>query len=204
MQPCLKYKPGTVKPWEVVILAEFTHLEDQVRECFGRVVYTHKTHEKMADRCSRTLRRFKITQIVLTAVTASGVFSIIFLDDTVLKIATALASIASLIISGYMKGFDPGAAAQKHRDAAASMWPIRESYLSLLTDLRMKRISDDKGVDVRDALQAKLAAIYRGAPQTTGEAYADAQDALKNKEDLTFSDAEIDCFLPTSLRKTAA
>ncbi len=189
---------------EVVVLAEFTHLEDQIRECYGRVVYTHKTHEKMADRCSRTLRRFKIAQIVLTAVTASGAFSVVFLDDTLLKIATAVASIASLIISGYMKGFDPGATAQKHRDAAASMWPIRESYLSLLTDLRMKRISDDVAVKERDALQAKLAAIYRGAPQTTGDAYADAQDALKNKEDLTFSDAEIDCFLPTSLRKTAA
>lgn len=185
-------------------MGEFTHLEDQIRECYGRVVYTHKTHEKMADRCSRTLRRFKIAQIVLTAITASGAFSVVFLDDNLLKIATAVTSIASLIISGYMKGFDPGATAQKHRDAAASMWPIRESYLSLLTDLRMKRISDDEGVKVRDALQVKLAAIYVGAPQTTGDAYADAQDALKNKEDLTFSDAEIDCFLPTSLRKSAA
>lgn len=189
---------------EAIYLGEFTNLEDQIRECYGRVVYTHKTHEKMADRCSRTLRRFKIAQIVLTAITASGAFSVVFLDDNLLKIATAVTSIASLIISGYMKGFDPGATSQKHRDAAASMWPIRESYLSLLTDLRMKRISDDEGVKVRDALQVKLAAIYVGAPQTTGDAYADAQDALKNKEDLTFSDAEIDCFLPTSLRKSAA
>lgn len=185
-------------------MGEFTHLEDQIRECYSRVVYTHKTHEKMADRCSRTLRRFKIAQIVLTAITASGAFSVVFLDDNFLKIATAVTSIASLIISGYMKGFDPGAMAQKHRDTAANMWPIRESYLSLLTDLRMKRISDDEGVKVRDALQIKLAAIYVSAPQTTGDAYADAQDALKNKEDLTFSDAEIDCFLPTSLRKSVA
>ena len=33
----------------------FTHLEDQIRECYGRVAYTHKTHEKMSDRCRRTL-----------------------------------------------------------------------------------------------------------------------------------------------------
>ncbi|WP_341874505.1 hypothetical protein [Methylobacterium nodulans] len=26
-------------------MEDFTSLEDQVRECFGRVVYTHKTHE---------------------------------------------------------------------------------------------------------------------------------------------------------------
>lgn len=33
-------------------------LEDQIRECFGRVVYTHKTHEKMGDRCADTLRNY--------------------------------------------------------------------------------------------------------------------------------------------------
>lgn len=185
-------------------MTEFTQLEDQIRECFGRVVYTHKTHEKMGDRCGRTLRRFKLAQIVLTAVTASGAFSVIFLDQIALKIATAVASIASLIISGYMKGFDPGGASQKHRDAAASLWPIRESYLSLLTDLRTQRISDDDAVKRRDDLQAKLAAIYKGAPQTTAAAYSDAQDALKNREDLTFSDGELDLLLPSSLRKAQA
>jgi hypothetical protein len=182
----------------------FTQLEDQIRECFGRVVYTHKTHEKMGDRCGRTLRQFKIAQIVLTAVTASGAFTVIFLDEAALKIATAVASIASLIISGYMKGFDPGGTSQKHRDAAASLWPVREAYLSLLTDLRMKRISDDEAVKRRDDLQAKLATIYKGAPQTTAAAYWDAQDALKNREDLTFTDGELDQFLPASLRKAGA
>lgn len=39
--------------------------EDLVRECFGRVVYTHKTHERMADRCAATLRRYKMAQIAL-------------------------------------------------------------------------------------------------------------------------------------------
>lgn len=56
----------------------------------------------------------------------------------------------------------------------------------------------------RDNLQAKLAAIYKGASQTTAAAYADAQDALKNREDLTFSDRELDLLLPASLRKTGA
>ncbi|WP_439671124.1 hypothetical protein [Cupriavidus necator] len=33
----------------------------------------------------------------------------------------------TLCISGYMKGFDPGGTAQKHRDAAANLWIVRES-----------------------------------------------------------------------------
>lgn len=184
-------------------MPEFTHLDDQIRECFGRVVYTHKTHEKMADLCTRTLARFKLGQIAVSALTSSGVLAIVFMDQPsiVLKVATAVLSLASLWITGYMKGFDPGGSAQKHRDAAASLWPIRESYLSLLTDLRMQSISPEAAVGRRDELQAMLAAIYKSAPQTNASAYALAQTALKDNEEYTFSDYEIDVFVPVSLRK---
>jgi hypothetical protein len=47
-----------------------------------------------------------------------------------------------------------------------------------------------------------LAAVYAGSPQTNGKAYQEVQDRLKNMEDLTFTDAEIDCFLPLSLKRS--
>ena len=183
-------------------MAQFSSLEDQVRECFGRIVYTHKTHEKMADQCSATLRRNKGAQIWLSALTSSGIVSTFVIEETWLKIATAVLSFLSLILSSYLKSFDPGGAAQKHRDAAASLWPIRESYLSLLTDLRMGVVSMEQALACRDDLQRKLAAIYKGAPQTTAKAYEAARSALKEHEEFTFSDSEIDKFLPASLRKT--
>ena len=34
---------------EVIMTNEEKILEGQLRECYGRVVYTHKTHEKPAD-----------------------------------------------------------------------------------------------------------------------------------------------------------
>lgn len=179
----------------------FTPFEEQIRECFGRVVYTHKTHEKMADRCSRSLQRYKLCQIAVSALTTSGALSVVFLEHFWLKLATALLSIVSLWAAAYMKSFDPGGTAQKHRDAAASLWPVRESYLSLLTDLRVGGVSPEEAVKRRDELQEKLAAIYQGAPQTNSKAYADAQVALKKNKDYTFSDAEIDKFVPLALRK---
>lgn len=180
---------------------ERSHMEDQLRECFGRVVYTHKTHEKMADNCSKTLTRFKIAQIIVSALTASSAILVVFFDPTWVKIATAVLSLLTLLISGYMKGFDPGGVAQKHRDAAAGLWSIRESYLSLITDWKMEKLTFEQAAKRRDDLQAKLAAIYKGAPQTDSKAYSAAQKALKNNEEYTFSHAEIDCFLPSSLRK---
>lgn len=183
-------------------MSDFSSLEDQIRECFGRVVYTHKTHEKMADNCARTLWRFKVAQIAVSALTACGALSLVFVDTLWLKIATAVISFITLCISGYMKGFDPGGTAQKHRDTATNLWVIRESYLSLLTDLRMQAITSEEAIKQRDELQRKLAAVYRGAPHTNAKAYSQAQNALKKNEDYTFSDAEIDKFVPSSLKKS--
>ena len=104
-------------------------------------------------------------------------------------------------LTGYMKGFDPGAAAQKHRDTAADLWAIRESYLSLLTDLVGGSVSDAEARAKRDKLQAALSAIYKSAPGTTPDAYGKAQEGLQQHEDYTFNAGEIDKFLPPQLKR---
>jgi hypothetical protein len=50
-------------------------------------------------------------------------------------------------------------------------------------------------------LLEELHAVYVGAPSTTFQAYRKAQDALKKYEDMTFSDEEIDAFLPKELKR---
>lgn len=176
-------------------------LEAQVRECFGRVIYAHKTHQKDGDLCAGTLRNVKLAQIILSALTASGVMGLVFTDDIRLKIATAIVSLLTLGLTGYMKGFDPGASSQKHRDTAADLWAIRETYLSLLTDIRSRAVSLDDGRVKRDELQGALAAIYKSAPNTTPKAYALAQKGLQRDEEYTFNDGEIDKFLPRDHRR---
>jgi hypothetical protein len=180
-----------------------TPLEEQIRQCFGSVVWAHKTQEKEADACNAALRRFKLGQIAVSAVTTSGALAVIVANNNIwAKVITVVFSMISLFISAYMKGFDPGGAAQKHRSTAANLWAIRESYLSLLTDLRTKTITEADTRKRRDKLQKELATIYKEAPQTTPSAYSNASDALKNREEYTFKDSEIDAFLPPALRKS--
>ena len=176
-------------------------LEGQIRECFARVVYSHKTHEKNGDICASTLTRYKLIQIALAAITTSGTLAILFSDQFWLKLITAMVSFVSLFVTGYMKGFDPGAAAQKHRNTAADLWAIRESYLSLLTDLSDGAITQDTARERRDTLQNALAAIYKSAPGTTPRAYGKAQEGLQKLEDYTFNPGEIDKFLPPLLKR---
>lgn len=176
-------------------------LENQLRECFARVVYSHKTHEKQADITSSELARFKLTQVVLSALTSSGVLATLFIEDYYLKTATAAVSLISLFVTGYMKGFDPGAVAQKHRDTAADLWFIRESYLSLLTDYANGTVDRENACRKRDQLQADLAAIYKSAPGATPKSYLSAQKALQQLEDYTFNPGEVDKFLPPALKR---
>src|SRR5690606_2902130 len=91
--------------------------------------------------------------------------------------------------------------AQKHRQAAASLWLIRERYLSLLVDIAMRDKPIQALEEERDRLLVDLHAVYSGAPGTMFEAYRRAQIALQQMEDMTFSDAEIDAFLPKELKK---
>ncbi len=176
-------------------------IESQIRECFGRVVYSHKTHEKCADLLLLRHNRIKLAQILLSAIT-TGSLIVTLLGQS--KISTAIAAVASaglLALNSYTKDYDLGQMSQKHKDTASSLWNIRESYLSLLTDLKSNVIKFSDAASKRDAMQQALLAIYEAAPRTIPKAYIKAQQALKIKEDLTFSDEEIDKFLPASVKK---
>ncbi|MFJ4457192.1 SLATT domain-containing protein [Pseudomonas sp. NPDC089392] len=176
-------------------------LEGQLRECFGRVVYSHKTHEKCADILLRRLSKLKLLQIFLSALTTGGFVAAIFDDGKATAILGALVSTILLVLNSYTKNYDLGELAQKHRQAGVDLWIIREKYFSLITDLRMCETPIEFLQGERDKLMAELHAVYLGSPSTTYQAYRKAQKALKELEDMTFSDKEIDAFLPKELKR---
>jgi SMODS and SLOG-associating 2TM effector domain family 4 len=159
----------------------------------------------MAERNSDWLRRAKWVQILLSALTTGGAIGVIFnQDDSLFAYGTAALAISLLILNSYLKDVDPGQLAQKHREVASDIWNVRESYLSLLTDIRDESFSIADLRERRDDLQEELYKIYKSAPPTDSKAYGNAQKALKENEELTFSDAEIDAFLPDPLKRVQA
>lgn len=177
-------------------------LEGQLRECYGRVVYSHKTHEKCADILLSRLSNIKLCQIILSAVTTAGFIGAIFIESTFAATIGAMVSTVLLAMNAYTKNYDLGELAQKHKQTANDLWIIREQYLSLLVDLAMK----EKPIEVlqtqRDVLLKQLHSTYIGAPSTTFDAYRKAQKALQHLDDMTFSEAEIDAFLPRELKRS--
>ncbi len=185
---------------------EMLILEAQLRECYGRAVYTHKTQEACADLALERLRWIKFWQVVLSALVTGGILTTLVTVSPAWKVAvsivSAVLSTGLLALNTYAKDRDLGEVAQKHRQAAADIWLIRESYLSLLVDLRNAAASQVDIRQERKRLMEALHATYRGAPSTHAKAYIRAQNALKNLEDMTFSDAELDKLLPNPLKRT--
>jgi hypothetical protein len=182
-------------------------LEGQLRECYGRVVYSHKTHEKCADILLELHKKIKLVQIILSALVTGGLLTTLFEFSALAEfkkfgtLIVVLLSTILLVLNSYTKDYDLGEIAQKHRQAGADLWVIREKYLSLLTDLRMGGASLDDLRSLRDHLADDLHVVYSGAPSTNYKAYTQAQKALKELEDMTFSDDEIDAFLPKELKR---
>jgi hypothetical protein len=179
-------------------------LESQVRELYGRVAYSHKTHEKAADACLRKLARVKGGQITLSALTTGGFVTAVLGSPSTTRVAAIVGSILStllLAVNSYTKDNDPGQSAQKHKDAADKLVAIREQYLSLITDIRAGLVATDEVRRRRDELQERLQAAYQSGPRTNDAAYRVASAALQRREELTFSADEIDSLLPPELRR---
>ncbi len=176
-------------------------LEGQLRECYGRVVYSHKTHEKCADILLSRMSTIKLWQIILSATTTGGFIAAIFGAGEIGAAVGIVVSTILLALNAYTKNYDLGELAQKHKQAANDLWIVREKYLSLLVDLRMREKPLESLQKHRDELIERLHSVYSGAPSTTFQAYKKAQEALKELEDMTFSDAEIDTFLPQELKR---
>ena len=176
-------------------------LEGQLRDCYGRVVYSHKTHEKCADILLTDQSRLRVLQISLSAITTAGFIGAVFGAGQVGTVLGLIVSTFLLAVNAYTKNYDLGELAQKHKQAANGLWVIRENFLSLLVDLAMKEKPLEALQEHRDKLIDELHTVYSGAPSTTYKAYKKAQKSLKQLGDMTFTDTEIDAFLPNELKR---
>lgn len=180
---------------------ELAILEAQLRENYGKIVYSHKTQEKCADILSKRQNNIKNLQIVLSALITTGLLVRVFKGQEWALIVSTILSAIQFAFTSFLKEYNLGETIQKHSTAALELLDIREKYLSILTDLRAGLLSAGQIISRRDEIQEELSKTYKGSPRTFSKAYSSAQKALQINEELTFSDEEIDKFLPQSLRK---
>lgn len=188
-------------------------LNSQIRNSYGNVFWTHKIHEKDADIFRTWNNRLKITQIVLSALSTSGIVYVLLgvskntpLQDgsfDCVRIAALVSTAISallVIANSLSKGYDLGELSASHGATALKLLDLREEYLSLLYDIKARSIGVDDIQDRRDELKERTLAVYANAPRTTSNGYDKAAKAIENGEPF-FSKESLNRILPVDLQE---
>ncbi len=171
-----------------------------IREYYGRVTWTHKTHEKDRELSSKRAKRDKWVNVGLMALTTTGVLASIPLGSVWVTVTAVLLAFVSTGFAIYQVSFSPEANAYEHRQAAKSLLIERDNLVLLIEEL----MSSDANVsEIRRQVKIvvnRIGQIYSAVPDTSSKAYGLAGKALKFNDEFTFSPAEIDLLLPSQLR----
>jgi hypothetical protein len=170
------------------------------RELYGRAVYSHKVHEVEREIWADVLFRMNIANICIAGTTT--IFAVIAasLKPTWAMILTAILAAASICFVIWQASFDPAGKESQQRVAAKELLWIREQFMLLIARCNACNPVVDDLQRSLEMLTMQLTAAYKFTPSTSPKAYKIADERLKRGE-FTFSDAEIDGFLPTELRK---
>lgn len=175
--------------------------ESQIRQIFASVVWTHKIQEKQADSYRKKYKIMDATKIVLAALTSSGIVSVLFVDNFWLKVVSAFLSAISLFISIYCESYDLKTEASIHKATALSLFQLRENIISILSDIKCEKLTYDEIILKKSLVYDEYFQICKNAKDADEKSVNKACKDLKIRKDNTYSEEEIDSFLPIALRK---
>ncbi|MDQ2833777.1 MAG: SLATT domain-containing protein [Acidobacteriota bacterium] len=170
------------------------------RELYGRAVYSHKTHEVERELWADVVFRMNVGNVCLAAATTIAAVIAASIKPTWVVIVTAVLAAASICFVIWQASFDPAGKEGQHRAAAKELFWIREQFLLMIAHCSASNANVSDLQRSMDMLTLQITAAYKFTPSTSPKAYKLADERLKRGE-FTFSDEEIDAFLPLALRK---
>ena len=179
----------------------YEKIESSVRDTLGSVVWSHKIQEKQADIYEDRFKLMETAKIASASLTSVGIVSLIFTDHVWVKLVSALISFVSVFVSAFLKSFDLQTMVNQHKSAAINLLAVRDELKLLILQIRLQKSEPDALFERYESTVHKLDKIYADAPNTTDKAKTIAKYALNVTQDNTFSEEEIDLFLPVGLRK---
>ena len=175
-------------------------LRGQIREVYGKVVYTYVTHIEMLNLLLEQNKCHKNVQIIMTAISTGGILGDIIASIPYFQLIAGIAATISLGLNLYFREQNLEELISRHRGTINDLWYLREKYLTLLTDFDVLDVDSIRAR--RDSLGLETQDIYKIAANTNSKAYKRAQKNLKENEFQFFRPEEIDQMLPEVLRQT--
>lgn len=172
-----------------------------VREFYGRVVYSHKTHEKEREIISSKLFKLRCLNVGLIGATfLSIVLGATYPSFEILKITSIVLGALSLCSTIVQLTFSFENLEASHRQAAKKLLFFRDKLTIIILKLMSDYEADYDLSKEFENISKEVTLVYEYAPDTSARAYELAQEALKKSEEMFFSEAELDALLPEALR----
>lgn len=176
-------------------------IESEIRQIFASIVWNHKIHEKHSDTNSFWFNVLEFCKILSSAITTSGLLTCFFIDEVALKIITTVFSAICLFINTFYKTYNLKESRDSHKLSALEFLQLKNETICVLSDIKLNKIELDEATKKRDEILLKYHNICKKSLSTCDRAVKKASKALKIQKDNTFSDEEIDSYLPVELRK---
>lgn len=179
-----------------------------VRQSFAQTVFTHQVQEIAASNKRQKVVWIKVLNIVLVAIVL--ILLVLQTQNPTQPLYSYLGAgitVAEVIFLLIQLTFDFEGQSLLHKNAALKYMGLRDRYRLLITDIMNEQSPKKELIAQRNALQNEYQAISDMSPPTTSKEFEQAQLALNKKgvvkgEQFTWSDKEIDHFLPEELRLT--
>jgi len=175
------------------------------RQQFAQCVFTHKVQESATERNNVYFIWVKIINIILVSLTLLFLILQAFNQKNLIYSYIAVGiTVIEIIFLIIQLNFNFDKKMSEHKSSALRHMALRDKYKNFIVDIINNNLSDKEIRDKRDVLQNEYQFISDMAPQTNLEDYGKAQEKLfgkkKSGEEFTWSEDEIDHFLPDTLK----
>ena len=172
------------------------------RDLFGRVVYTHETHER--ERIIRSGKVCTTNRLNITLASATTILAVVSaaLPGTAVLILTAISAGATTGFALWQASSDAAGKEGQHRVAAKELLWCRQQLMMLIADCRIP-LPINQLRHTLEIINRELHAVYKFAPNTSPEAFKQAEASIKGGH-YSLSDDEVDAMLPEALRTQRA
>lgn len=175
-----------------------------VRQTFASTVFTHQVQEAAAANKRRKVFYINVVNIVLVSlVLILLVLQTKYQNQLIYGYLAAGLTLSEVIFLIIQLTFNFERDSLLHKNSALKYMALRDSYRLLITDIMNEKTPKRELIAQRNALQHEYQSISDLSPSTGALEYSQAQKILGlngDGEQFTWSDAEIDRFLPEELR----
>jgi len=176
-----------------------------VRQSFANTVFTHKVHEVASEFQGKKAFAVKIVNLVFIGlIFIFLILQALYMANPIFSYIGIGLTVGDTIFLIVQLSFNFDEKAVQHKNFALKYMGLRDKYRELITDIMNGDISRNEIRSRRNGLQTEYQVISDLAPQTGRSEYNETQKRLNKRgivqgEDFTWSDEEIDMFLPQEL-----